>query len=82
MEHTANKILSQLLPDTVSQLPKHDLVFGSPINDPVAGIPLGDGDTATRFIKELMKLYDRVTWYLPKARREHSAVRHHARVLC
>lgn len=25
--------------------------------------------------KELMKLYDRVTWHLPKARREHSAVR-------
>lgn len=47
MEHTANKILSQLLPDTVSQLPKHDLVFGSPINDPVAGIPLGDGDTGS-----------------------------------
>lgn len=25
--------------------------------------------------KELMKLYDRVTWHLPKARREHSALR-------
>ena len=25
--------------------------------------------------KELMKLYDRVTWHLPKSRREHSAVR-------
>lgn len=25
--------------------------------------------------KELMKLYDSVTWHLPKARREHSAVR-------
>jgi hypothetical protein len=25
--------------------------------------------------KELMKLYDRVTWHLPKARREHGAVR-------
>ena len=25
--------------------------------------------------KELMKLYDRVTWHLPKARREHNAVR-------
>ena len=25
--------------------------------------------------KELMKLYDRVTWHLPKARREHSAVK-------
>ena len=25
--------------------------------------------------KELMKLYDRLTWHLPKARREHSAVR-------
>lgn len=26
-------------------------------------------------VKDLMKLYDRVTWHLPKARREHSAVR-------
>ena len=25
--------------------------------------------------KDLMKLYDSVTWHLPKARREHSAVR-------
>lgn len=25
--------------------------------------------------KELMKLYDRLTWHLPKARREHSAVK-------
>lgn len=26
--------------------------------------------------KELMKLYDRLTWYLPKARREHGAIKH------
>ena len=32
------------LPKTTDILPKHDLVFGSPINDPIAGIPLGDGD--------------------------------------
>ena len=25
--------------------------------------------------KELMKLYDRLTWHLPKARREHGAVK-------
>ena len=25
--------------------------------------------------KELLKLYDRLTWHLPKARREHSAVK-------
>ncbi len=32
---------------TTARLPKHDLVFGSPINDPIAGIPLGDGDTGS-----------------------------------
>lgn len=29
---------------TVDRLPKHDLVFGTPINEPIGGIPLGDGD--------------------------------------
>lgn len=32
------------LGNTVDRLPKHDLVFGTPVNDPVGGIPLGDGD--------------------------------------
>jgi hypothetical protein len=38
---------SRFLPETAAYLPKHDLVFGSPINDPVAGIPMGDGDTGS-----------------------------------
>lgn len=38
---------SRFLPETGAYLPKHDLVFGSPINDPVAGIPMGDGDTGS-----------------------------------
>ena len=38
---------SKLHFSTTDRLPKHDLVFGSPINDPVAGIPLGDGDTGS-----------------------------------
>ncbi|MBQ6708665.1 MAG: hypothetical protein IJM97_06940 [Clostridia bacterium] len=35
------------LPKTTDILPKHDLVFGSPINDESAGIPIGDGDTGS-----------------------------------
>ena len=30
---------------TTARLPKHDLYFGTPVNHPTAGIPLGDGDT-------------------------------------
>ncbi len=29
---------------TTDRLPKHDVVFGSPINDPMGGLPIGDGD--------------------------------------
>lgn len=32
---------------TINRLPKHDMVFGSPLNDPSAGVPLGDGDTGS-----------------------------------
>ncbi len=32
---------------TTAILPKHDLFFGSPICEPRAGIPLGDGDTGS-----------------------------------
>ena len=32
---------------TTDFLPKHDLFFGSPLHDPAAGIPLGDGDTGS-----------------------------------
>jgi len=34
-------------PKTAARIARHDLVFGSPINDPVAGIPMGDGDTGS-----------------------------------
>lgn len=33
--------------ETIKHLPKHDLVFGTPMNDPAGGIPLGDGDTGS-----------------------------------
>lgn len=36
-----------IIPKTTDILPKHDLVFGTPINDPIAGIPIGDGDTGS-----------------------------------
>lgn len=33
--------------ETVGLLPRHDLYFGTPVNRPTAGIPLGDGDTGS-----------------------------------
>ncbi len=30
--------------NTTSHIPKHDLYFGTPLNTPSAGLPLGDGD--------------------------------------
>ena len=33
--------------ETTKILPKHDLYFGSPINSPTAGLPIGDGDTGS-----------------------------------
>ena len=32
---------------TVGRLPRHDLYFGTPVNSPTAGLPLGDGDTGS-----------------------------------
>lgn len=32
---------------TTKRLARHDLIFGSPLNDPSAGIPLGDGSTGS-----------------------------------
>ncbi len=32
---------------TAERLPRHDIYFGTPVNTPTAGIPLGDGDTGT-----------------------------------
>ena len=32
---------------TTNRLPRHDLYFGMPINQPWAGIPIGDGDTGS-----------------------------------
>ena len=43
----ATENTKKMIPVTADYVPKHDLVFGSPINDPVAGIPLGDGDTGS-----------------------------------
>lgn len=36
-----------IIPKTTDVISKHDLVFGSPVNDPIAGIPIGDGDTGS-----------------------------------
>lgn len=41
------ELWKDFLPKTSDILPGHDLVFGSPLNDPLAGIPLGDGDTGS-----------------------------------
>ena len=32
---------------TTDFLPKHDLYFGTPVNSPMAGLPIGDGDTGS-----------------------------------
>ena len=39
--------LFDFLPRTTDILPAHDLCFGTPVSDQSAGIPLGDGDTAS-----------------------------------
>lgn len=36
-----------IIPKTTDVIDKHDLVFGTPINDPIAGVPIGDGDTGS-----------------------------------
>lgn len=43
----SNNISFDIVPKTTDLLPKHDLVFGSPVNDPIAGLPIGDGDTGS-----------------------------------
>ncbi|MCR5263996.1 MAG: hypothetical protein K6D94_08990, partial [Clostridiales bacterium] len=35
------------LKKTTDILPKHDLYFGTPVNSPTAGLPIGDGDTGS-----------------------------------
>ncbi|MBE6891629.1 MAG: hypothetical protein E7481_06340 [Ruminococcaceae bacterium] len=32
---------------TTDRLPKHDLYYGTPVNHPTTGIPIGDGDTGS-----------------------------------
>ena len=32
---------------TTDRLPRHDLYFGTPVNAPTAGLPIGDGDTGS-----------------------------------
>ena len=32
---------------TTGRLPRHDLCFGTPLNTPAAGLPIGDGDTGS-----------------------------------
>ena len=31
--------------NTCDILPRHDVVFGTPVHDPTYGLPIGDGDT-------------------------------------
>ncbi len=38
--------------DTVGRLPKHDLYFGTPVNKPTEGLPIGDGDTGSLLWQE------------------------------
>ena len=38
--------------DTVLRLPKHDLYFGTPVNKPTEGLPIGDGDTGSLLWQE------------------------------
>ena len=37
----------RFLGKTIDRLPQHDLVFGVPLNDPMGGLPIGDGETGT-----------------------------------
>ncbi len=40
------------LPGAADRLPAHDLYFGTPMNRPTAGIPIGDGDTGSLIWQE------------------------------
>ncbi len=42
-----DRVQFDFVPKTTDRLPKHDLVFGSPINDAAVGLPIGDGDTGS-----------------------------------
>lgn len=44
MKTTYNVSTNAWQRNTTNILPKHDLYYGTPNNDPAAGIPLGDGD--------------------------------------
>ena len=37
---------------TTDRLPRHDLYFGTPVNAPTAGLPIGDGDTGTLVFRD------------------------------
>ena len=37
---------------TADRLPKHDLYFGTPVNKPTEGLPIGDGDTGSLLWQE------------------------------
>ncbi|MCR5682687.1 MAG: hypothetical protein K6G29_09585, partial [Clostridiales bacterium] len=39
--------LSRWLRLTSARIPQHDLYFGTPVNHPTAGLPIGDGDTGS-----------------------------------
>ena len=39
--------LSRWLRSTSARVPRHDLYFGTPVNHPTAGLPIGDGDTGS-----------------------------------
>ncbi|MBR0509616.1 MAG: hypothetical protein IJJ85_05820 [Clostridia bacterium] len=44
MKTAFDPALNRWTNDTVRRLPRHDLYFGTPVNSPTAGLPLGDGD--------------------------------------
>lgn len=45
MKTNYNPIADRRNINTADILPKHDVVFGSPVHDPTYGLPIGDGDT-------------------------------------
>ena len=42
------------LTGAADRLPAHDLYFGTPMNRPTAGIPIGDGDTVINKVQSLL----------------------------
>ncbi len=45
MKSSYNPITDKWNKNTADILPKHDIVFGTPVHDPTYGLPIGDGDT-------------------------------------